>query len=42
LFDVKVRNGKILPPHKDWVKNVVLRNLERRLRRAEKLLDRFT
>jgi hypothetical protein len=42
LFDVKVRDGKILPPHKDWVKNVVLRNLERRLRRAEKLLDRFT
>ena len=22
LFDAKVRDGKILPPHKDWVKNV--------------------
>ncbi len=42
LFDVKVRDGKVLPTHKDWVKNVVIRNLERRLRRAEKLLDRFT
>lgn len=41
LFDAKVRDGKIMPPHKDWVKNVVLRHLERRLRRAEKVLDRL-
>ncbi len=28
LFNVKVRDGKILPPHKDWVKNVFLRRME--------------
>jgi hypothetical protein len=42
LFDFKKRDGKRLPPHKDWVKNVFLRRMERALGRAEKLLDRFT
>jgi hypothetical protein len=37
----KIRDGKELPPHKDWVKNVFLPNYERSLRRAERLLDRI-
>lgn len=40
LFNVKVKNGKVLPPHKDWVKNVFLPRREKALRNAEKLLDR--
>jgi hypothetical protein len=42
LFDTKMRDGKALPPHKDWVKNVFLPNSERALKRAEKLLERLT
>ena len=41
LFKGKVRDGELLPPHKDWVKNVFLPSLERALRTAEKLLDRL-
>jgi len=37
----KFSGGKELPPHPDWVKNVVLPNLERGLVRAEKLLARL-
>ncbi|MFM9903922.1 MAG: hypothetical protein ACKVQJ_05045 [Pyrinomonadaceae bacterium] len=37
----KFRDGKELPPHKDWVKNVFLPNYERSLGRAEKLLERL-
>ena len=39
LFSDKVRDGKALPPHEDWVKNVFLPNRERALRRAQKVLD---
>ncbi len=42
LFDRKVRDGKELPPHKDWVKNVFLPRREKALSRAEKLLERFS
>jgi hypothetical protein len=42
LFDRKLRDGKELPPHKDWVKNVFLRRMEKALSRAEKLLDRLS
>jgi hypothetical protein len=38
LFYNKVRDGKILPPHKDWVKNVFLPRRERALRQAQKTL----
>jgi hypothetical protein len=38
LFADKVRDGKVLPPHKDWVKNVFLPRQERALRQAEKAL----
>jgi hypothetical protein len=41
LFREKVKAGKVLPPHKDWVKNVFLPSRERALRKAEKLLERF-
>jgi hypothetical protein len=41
LFDRKKRDGKELPPHKDWVKHVFLPRMERAVRRAEKALDRL-
>jgi hypothetical protein len=40
-FYGNVRDGKELPPHKDWVKNVFLPGKETALSRAEKLLDRL-
>lgn len=39
LFTAKVRSGKELPPHRDWVKNVFLRRRERALRYAKKVLQ---
>ena len=39
LFAAKTRDGKLLPPHPDWVKNVFLPSRERALRRAEKHLE---
>lgn len=39
LFDRKLRDGKEVPPHKDWVKNVFLPRREMALSRAEKLLE---
>jgi uncharacterized protein YqcC (DUF446 family) len=41
LFDRKLRDGKELPPHKDWVKNVFLPRMEKALSRAEKILERL-
>ena len=41
LFDRKLRDGKPLPPHKDWVRNVFLRNRERALRESEKVLAKL-
>jgi hypothetical protein len=41
LFDSKFRNGKEVPPHKDWVKNVFLRRKQRALKYAEKVLERL-
>jgi len=42
LFAAKVRDGKTLPPHKDWIRNVFLRRNERALRRAEDTLNKLT
>ena len=42
LFAEKVRDGKVLPPHKDWVRNVFLPRHERALRKAHKSLERVT
>ena len=41
LFDRKLNDGKILPPHKEWVKNVYLPGKEKALNRAEKILERL-
>ena len=41
LFTAKLRSGKELPPHRDWVKNVFLRRRERALRYARKVLKRL-
>jgi hypothetical protein len=42
LFDRRLRDGKELPPHKDWVKNVFLPRREKALSRAETILDRLS
>ena len=42
LFVDKVRDGKMLPPHKDWIKNVFLPREERALKKAEKALEKLT
>jgi hypothetical protein len=41
LFVSKFKNGKELPPHKDWVKNVFLPRNEKALRRAEKIVEQL-
>jgi hypothetical protein len=38
IFKQKFKDGKELPPHKDWVKNFYLRQMEWRLVQAEKVL----
>ena len=40
LFSDKVRDGKVLPPHKDWIKNVFLPRKEKSLSKAHELLER--
>lgn len=42
LFADKVRDGEILPPHKDWVRNVFLPSSERALKKAQETLDKLT
>lgn len=42
LFVPKLRNGKELPPHKGWMKNVYLPRLEKELRRLERALERIS
>jgi hypothetical protein len=41
-FNTKVKDGRELPPHRDWVNNVFIRRKEQALWRAEKLLGRLT
>jgi uncharacterized protein YqcC (DUF446 family) len=41
LFDRKLKDGKELPPHEDWVKNVFLPRMEKALSRTEKILERL-
>lgn len=41
LFASKLKDGKELPPHKDWVKNFFLPRMEKSLRRAEKVIERL-
>lgn len=41
LFAPKIRDGRAMPPHKDWVKNVFIPRREKAIRKAEKILDRL-
>ena len=41
LFATKLRDGRELPPHRDWVKNVFLRNEEKLLKRDQRILERL-
>ena len=41
LFVRKLKDGKELPPHKDWVRNVFLPSQEKALKRAEKTLEQL-
>lgn len=40
-FFQKIKDGKPLPPHKDWVANVFLPRHEKALRKAELLLEKL-
>jgi hypothetical protein len=40
LFVDKKRDGEVLPPHRDWVRNVFLPRYERALEIAWKKLDK--
>jgi hypothetical protein len=42
LFVDKVGDGKIQPPHKDWVKNVFLPHQEKFLTMAREALEKLT
>jgi hypothetical protein len=42
MFDAKMKDGRALPPHTDWIKNVFLPRREKALSRAERLLERLT
>ena len=41
LFVDKIKEGKSLPPHKDWVKNVFLPRTEKALKKAENALEKI-
>ncbi len=42
LFSRKVQGNKVLPPHKDWVRNVFIPRRERALRNASRKLEKLT
>ncbi len=39
LFVDKVKDGEVLPPHKDWVQSIFIPRREEMLRRTQKRLD---
>ena len=41
FFRPKIRDGKEVPPHRDWVKNVFIPNCEKAIHKAERKLDQF-
>ena len=41
LFVSKRKDGKELPPHRDWVKNVFLPRVEKALSQSERALERL-
>jgi len=42
LFADKVKNGRLLPPHKDWVRSTFIPRREKALWLAQDTLDRLT
>jgi hypothetical protein len=42
LFKDKIKDGKALPPHKDWVKNVFLPAREEALSKAHALFEQVS
>ena len=42
LFSEKLKDGKGLPPHKDWVKNVFIPQNEKALKKAEMVLEKLS
>lgn len=41
LFAQKIKDGRTLPPHRDWIRNVFIPRCEKAIRKAEKKLDQF-
>ena len=41
FFTPKHKDGKEVPPHRDWVKNVFIPNYEKAIHKAERKLDQF-
>ena len=41
LFADKIKDGNVVPPHRDWVKNVFLPNKEKALRNNQRKLDKL-
>ena len=41
LFAPKLKDGREVPPHRDWVKNVFIPNCEKAIYKAERKLDLF-
>ena len=41
FFVEKIKNGKVLPPHKDWVKNVFIPGKEKAIKEAEETLEKL-
>ncbi len=41
-FVEKRRDGKVLPPHKDWIRNVFIPRNECALKRAQEILEKLT
>ena len=41
LFVAKVRGGKVLPPHKDWVKKVFHPSQEKALMKNQRVLEKL-
>lgn len=40
-LEPKVRDGKRMPPHRDWVRHVFLRRCEKSLARAKRILEKL-
>ena len=40
-FVPKIKDGREMPPHKDWVKNVLIPSFEKAIRKSERILERL-